>query len=97
MKYNFLKKLPTTKNIESFLYWSVSVLFIILGLILLFVYFQPNVGQHEVLLTIRYQLLIFTTAILCCPAVPIPSWFPFPSQYRFLVFSTSLVIMELMY
>jgi hypothetical protein len=97
MKYNYLKKIANTKNIESFLYWSVSIFFTILGLILISVYFQPNVGQHEVLLTIRYQLLIFTTATLCCPAVPIPSWFPFPSQYRFLVFSSSLVIMELMY
>jgi hypothetical protein len=97
MKYKSPRKIAIEKNIESFLYWSVSVLFTILGLILISVYFQPKVGQHEVLLTIRYQLLIFTTATLCCPAVPIPLWFPFPSQYRFLVFATSLIIMELMY
>jgi hypothetical protein len=82
-------------NIESFLYWSVSILFGILGLILVSVYFQPKVGQHEILLTIRYQILCFTTATLCCPLVAIPSWFPFPSQYRFLVFSASLIILDL--
>lgn len=96
MKYNSPKKTKIINNIESLLYWSVSVLFTILGIILISVYFQPKVDRYEILLTIRYQLLFFTTAALCCPLVPIPSWFPFPSQYRFLVFSISLILMELM-
>jgi predicted tellurium resistance membrane protein TerC len=96
MKNKSPKIITIEKNIESFLYWSVSILFGLLGLIFFFTYFQPKVEQHEILVAIRYQLLCFTTAVLCCPLVSIPTWFPFPSQYRFLVFVTALIIAELM-
>jgi hypothetical protein len=90
------KRLALEQKFESFLYWSLSTLLVLIGLIFTFVYFTPTVSQHEILATIRYQLLVFTTATLCCPAVPIPNWFPFPSQYRFTVCLAGVIMMELM-
>jgi hypothetical protein len=96
MKKKSPKQIKIEKYIELFLYWSVSILFTLLGLIIFVRCFQPNVQEHIIRLAIRYQLIFFTTAVLCCPLVPIPKWFPFPSQYRFLVFATGIFITELM-
>ena len=90
------KRIAIEEKIESFLYWSLSISVMSLGLILTATYFRAEVTQHEILAAIRFQLVFFTTAILSCPAVPIPAWFPFPSQYRFLVVSTGIIIIELM-
>jgi NADH:ubiquinone oxidoreductase subunit 4 (subunit M) len=90
------ERLAIEEKIKFFIYWSLSVLIMLLGLILTATYFRADVTRNEVLAAIRFQLAFFTTATLCCPVVPIPAWFPFPSQYRLFVITTGMVIVELM-
>jgi predicted tellurium resistance membrane protein TerC len=90
------ERLAIERRIESMIYWSLSVLIALLGLILTATYFRSDVTRNETLAAIRFQLVLFTTATLCCPIAPIPAWFPFPSQYRFLVVLAGIIILELM-
>jgi hypothetical protein len=95
MKHKSPERIALEKNIESFIHWSLSILIAVMGLILTWVYFKPNINQHEVLTVIRYQLVILTTAIFCCPLTPIPAWFPFPSMYRVFVVLIGFAIVNL--
>jgi hypothetical protein len=89
------ERIALEKKVESFIHWSLSILIAIMGLILTSVYFNFNMNQHEVLTVIRYQLVILTTAVLCCPLTPIPAWFPFPPIYRVFVVAIGFAIVDL--
>jgi hypothetical protein len=93
MKHKSPERIALEKKVESFLHWSLSILIGIVGLILTSVYFTPNINQHEVLIVIRYQLVILTTALFCCPLTPVPTWFPYPLLYRvFIVIIGSTIV-----
>lgn len=93
MKPKSPERIALEKRIESFIYWALSILIAILGLILTSAYFIPNTS---VLVVFRYQLVILTTALFCCPLTPIPAWFPFPSMYRVFVVIIGFAIVDLM-
>jgi hypothetical protein len=81
MKPKSPERLNLDKRIESFLFWALSILIMLLGLILTSTYFRSEVTQHEILAAIRFQIVCFVAAIFCCPATPIPFQLPFPSLY----------------
>jgi hypothetical protein len=89
------ERIVLEKKVESFIHWSLSILIATMGLILTSLYFNPNISQHEVLMVIRYQLVILTTAVFCCPLTPIPAWFPFPPMYRVFVVIIGFAIVDL--
>jgi hypothetical protein len=93
MKPKSPERIALEKRIESFIYWSLSILIAMLGLILTSAYFIPN---KNVLTVVRYQLVILTTALFCCPLIPIPAWFPFPSMYRVFVIIIGSTIVNLL-
>jgi hypothetical protein len=89
------RELRSKEGIEAFIYWSASILMLLLGLICTVIYFNKGVNQDDMILAVRIQLVSFTTALFCCPLMPIPSWFPFKSQYRFFVFTVGIVCLEI--
>jgi hypothetical protein len=89
------ERIALEEKIGSFIHWSLSILIAIMGLILTSLYFNPTINQHEVLTVIRYQLVIITTAVFCCPLTPIPAWFPFPPMYRVFVVAIGFALVDL--
>jgi hypothetical protein len=89
------KRIEIERRIEAFIYWSASILMLLLGLICTVIYFNKGVSQNDVIVAVRIQLVTFTTAFFCCPLTPIPEWFPVKSQYRFVVFLLGIVGLEL--
>jgi hypothetical protein len=42
------------------------------------------------------DIIKLTTALFCCPLIPIPAWFPFPSVYRGFVIIIGSTIVNLL-
>ncbi|AFY96817.1 hypothetical protein Cha6605_5972 (plasmid) [Chamaesiphon minutus PCC 6605] len=89
------QRIELERRIEAFLYWSVCITLLVPGLMLSVVYFNKAVTHHDFIFAVRLQTILFATAFFCCPLTPIPSWFPLKIWYRFLVFATGLVAIEI--